>query len=72
MKTVFTLGIDGLKDYTSKTKEYLSSRLNMLEDDQKTHMEKTERIDDRLINLGDTVDDMHNELSEVALFCQTQ
>lgn len=58
-------GIDGLKDYTSKTKEYLTSRLNVLEDDQKAHMDKTERIDDRLINLGDTVDDMHTELSEV-------
>eukprot|EP00210_Caulerpa_lentillifera_P009417 g8978.t1 len=58
-------GVDGLKDYTAKTKEYLTGRLNVLEDDQKHHMEKTERIDDRLINLGDTVDEMHVELSEV-------
>ena len=54
-----------MKDYTSKTKEYLTSRLNVLEDDQKAHMEQTEKIDDRLINLGDTVDEMHTELSEV-------
>jgi len=58
-------GIDGLKEYTSKTKEYLTGRLNTLEDDQKLHMEKTEKLDDRLINLGDTVDEMHVELSEV-------
>lgn len=55
-----------MKDYTSKTKEYLSGRLNVLEDDQKEHMERTERIDDRLINLGDTVDEMHTEISEVS------
>ena len=61
-----SVGIDGLKDYTAKTKEYLSGRLNTLEDDQKEHMERTERIDDRLINLGDTVDEMHTELSEVS------
>lgn len=54
-----------MKDYTSKTKEYLTTRLNTLEGDQKEHMEKTERIDDRLITLGDTVDEMHTEISEV-------
>lgn len=58
-------GIESLKEVTNQAKEYLQGRLDTLETHQVEHMERTERIDENLGELGGTVDEMHSELNEV-------
>lgn len=58
-------GIEGLKEVTNQAKEYLQGRLDTLETNQSEHMERTERIDENLGELGGTVGEMHTELNEV-------
>lgn len=59
------IGIENLKDLTDKTKEYLQGRLDIIESDQMSHIEKTDRLDNKLVDLGQTVDDMYTEVNEV-------
>lgn len=57
--------MDSLKDVTNQAKEYLQSRLDTMESAQSEHIEKTERIDNKVADLGGTVDEMHSDLTEV-------
>ena len=59
------LGIDGLKEYTEKTKEFLQGRLEKLETKQTEHFERTERIDERITDMHGDVDEMRGEIGEV-------
>jgi len=58
-------GIDGLKEYTAKTKEFLQGRLEKLETKQTEHFERTERIDERITVMHEDVDEMRGEIGEV-------
>lgn len=64
--------MDSLKDVTNQARDYLQGRLDNMETAQTDHIEKTERIDNKVADLGGTVDEMHSDLNEVHLRTNTK